>query len=341
MTIIDRVIWRGNPDLFAWKYPSDNLSTWTQLEVSETQEAFLVKNGVYDGPFTAGRHTLSTANIPLLRTILGIPFGGKSPFVASVWFVNKIYNLDILWGTTDPINVEDPMYKIAVPVRAYGQYGIQVYDSKKFLIKLVGKLTEFNKETISAYIRGVLITRTKTLLVDAMVSKKIPILQVGAKLDELSANIQTKLSDEFRDFGINVAQFSIHSINFPENDQSIITLKKALARKAEMSIVGYDYAQERSFDVMRDAASNKGTAGSMLGAGMGIGMGVGVGQPLGQNIGEIANGLRFQKDAGHDKIDNEMTYAKKIEILKDLAALKESGVLSEEEFSIEKKKILG
>ena len=71
MPVIDLVKWNGNPNILAWKFPStEELSTWTQLIVNETQEAYLVKGGVYEGPFGAGRHTLSTENLPVLRTLL-------------------------------------------------------------------------------------------------------------------------------------------------------------------------------------------------------------------------------------------------------------------------------
>ena len=141
MAIIDFVKWNASPGQLVWKYQlsnSEELSTWTQLVVSESQEAFVVRDGVYDGPFGVGRHTLSTENLPILRTLIGLPFGGKSPFTAEVWFVNKIVNLDVRWGTPDPIQLQDPRFQIMVPVRTFGQYGLRVVDSKRFLLKLVG-----------------------------------------------------------------------------------------------------------------------------------------------------------------------------------------------------------
>jgi membrane protease subunit (stomatin/prohibitin family) len=114
LAVVDLVKWNGTPDLLAWKFPSEELSTWTQLIVGETQEAFLVRGGVYEGPFGAGRHTLDTENIPVLRNLIGIPFGGKSPFSAEVWFVNKLVNLDVKWGTPDPIQLQDPKFQLMV-----------------------------------------------------------------------------------------------------------------------------------------------------------------------------------------------------------------------------------
>ena len=94
MAIVDVVKYNGNPDVFAWKFPCEELGTWTQLIVSESQEAILFKGGKALDVFESGRHTLDTANIPILNNIVNLPFGGRSPFTAEVWFVNKISSLE-------------------------------------------------------------------------------------------------------------------------------------------------------------------------------------------------------------------------------------------------------
>ena len=43
MAIVEVIQYNGNPDVFAWKYPNNELGTWTQLIVNESQEAILVK----------------------------------------------------------------------------------------------------------------------------------------------------------------------------------------------------------------------------------------------------------------------------------------------------------
>ena len=86
MAIVSVVKYDGNPDVFAWKYPDSELGTWTQLIVNESQQAILFKGGQALDVFEAGRHTLSTNNIPFLETIINLPFGGQSPFSAEVWF---------------------------------------------------------------------------------------------------------------------------------------------------------------------------------------------------------------------------------------------------------------
>lgn len=90
MAVIEVVKYNGAPDVFAWKYPSEELGTWTQLIVNESQEAVLYKGGKALDVFPSGRHTLSTQNIPLLNHIINLPFGKRSPFTAEVWYVNKL-----------------------------------------------------------------------------------------------------------------------------------------------------------------------------------------------------------------------------------------------------------
>ena len=75
MALFDVIKYNGGPDVLAWKYPSEELGTWSQLIVNEAQEAVLVKGGQVFDVFGAGRHTLSTANIPLLRHVINLPFG--------------------------------------------------------------------------------------------------------------------------------------------------------------------------------------------------------------------------------------------------------------------------
>jgi len=333
MDIIDRVKWDGGADLLAWKYPSQELSSFTQLIVNETQEAFVVKDGVYEGPFGAGRHTLSTENIPLLRKLIGLPFGGKSPFSAEVWFVNKAINLDIRWGTPDPIQLQDPKFGIMVPLRAFGQYGIRIDDARLFLHSFVGTLARFDSATLAEHFRGLLTTRIKGAIAKAIIDSGLSVLEVSAKLETLSAQLQATLAAEVARYGVALSQFSLQSINVPENDSAVQQLKAALARRAEMNIVGFDYRQERSFDVLQAAARNEGGAGSLLGAGMGAGMGLSLGAAVGNGFGELAMQMHAAPApepaaaAGHGA---------RIQLLRELGELRSQNILSEAEFEAEK-----
>jgi len=292
MAIVEVIKYGGAPNVFAWKYPSDELGTWTQLIVNESQEAILFKGGKALDVFGSGRHTLDTANIPILNNIINLPFGGKSPFTAEVWYVNKIYSLDIKWGTATPIQLQDPKYGVFVPVRAYGQFGIRIADSKKFLIKLVGTLGTFEDNDILRYFRGLYLTKTKDTISSYLVNKKISILEINAYLDEMSNFMKERIEPAMDEYGISLVNFYVNDISVPEEDPAVKKLKDALAKRAEMNIIGYDYQQERSFDTLEDAAKNQGAASSgIMGAGMGLGMGMNIGNAVGNQFGAVTKVL--------------------------------------------------
>ena len=292
MAIVEVVKYSGGPDVFAWKYPSEELGTWTQLIVNESQEAVLYKGGQALDIFAAGRHTLSTNNIPILNKIINLPFGGRSPFTAEVWYVNKVHSLDIKWGTPTPIQIQDPKYKVFIPIRSFGQFGIQVAESKQFLTKIVGTLSIFDKDNIVELFRGLYLTKVKDSISSYLIKKGISALEINAYLDELSEHLKEKIMPSLEEYGIRLLNFYVNDISIPDSDPAITKLKEALAKRAEMDIVGYSYVQERSFDTLEGAATNPGSAQSgIMGAGIGLGMGFGIGGAMGGQAGGLAQNL--------------------------------------------------
>lgn len=293
MTIIDVVKWNdASSEEYAWKFPSQELSTWTQLIVHESQEAVLVRGGQMDGPFGAGRHTLKTENLPVLSKLINLPFG-RSPFTAEVWFVNRSMPLDVKWGTSDPIQLQDPKFDVMLPVRAFGQYGVQVEDTRKFLIKLVGVANSFRREHLVSYFRGLILTRAKDCIARTIVKERISVLEIAAHLNQISSTLEQEMAVGLEEFGLRIVNFFVNSISTPEDDPAVDRLKQALAKRAEMNILGYTYQQERSFDTMERAAGNEGAGmAPLMGAGMGMGMGVALGAPMGNAMAGVATQVR-------------------------------------------------
>jgi membrane protease subunit (stomatin/prohibitin family) len=337
MAIIDFVKWDGANNELAWKFPSEELSTWTQLIVNESQEAYLLRGGVFEGPFGPGRHTLSTENIPLVRKLFGLPFGGKSPFTAEIWYINKVANLNLFWGTPDPIQVIDPKYKILLPVRSHGQYAISIDNSKKFLKKLVGTVKTFNSDTLTEYFRGDLITRIKNEIANVIIKNEVSPLEIANNLSLISSQVFGALKGDFEVYGVKLEQFNINSINVPEDNQAVINVRNALSKKAEMGIIGFNYQQERSFDVMETAAANEGSASEVLGAGLGLAMGAGMGSAMSSSMSQIAKNIQ----PNINQNNSVYTAEERIKILKELSELRKSGAITDEEFQIEKSKIIG
>jgi membrane protease subunit (stomatin/prohibitin family) len=288
MALIDVVKWDAGAGDLVWKFPGTALSTMTQLIVNESQWAILFKDGRRCDVFGAGRHTLSTNNIPILNRLVNLPFGGNSPFAAEVWFVNRAIPLDLKWGTPNPMQLEDPQYGLIVPVSAFGQMGVRVVDPGAFVQSLVGTLPSFGTQHVLQHFKGVLVSQLKTSISSAIVKRQIPILQIETELLALSESIQQDIAPHYARFGLEVQLFRIMSISIPDDDPGVVELKKAKAAAARRKIEGTNYAQERSFDVMQAGAGNPGMGGAAMGMGMGFGLGNAMGQMAGQHMPAMA-----------------------------------------------------
>lgn len=289
--IIDRIKYDGKPDELVWKFPYDNLSIGAQLIVNESQEAIFFKGGKALDLFTSGTHTISSKNIPLLQKLVNLPFGSNTPFTAEVWFVNKTVKRAIKWGVPHPIKVQDPAFGIIVPLSAHGEFGVKIENARSYLTQLVGTLHSSDTESIFKNFKSLVVSKLKDSIGQYVVKNKKTVLELSAYLDELSVFTKERIQDEFTKYGILLTNFYIESIDFQEDDPGIVKLRDALAKRAEMNIVGYSYQQERTFDTMQTAAGNEGTAGGMMGAGMGLGTGVAVGGVFGQMMDKMGNNM--------------------------------------------------
>ncbi|MBO4633319.1 MAG: SPFH domain-containing protein [Lentisphaeria bacterium] len=294
MKLIEVVKWDGGPNVFAYRFPETELNTKSQLIVTESQEAVLLKEGQFYGPYGPGRHVLDTKNVPFLtHVVTGLFSGGVSPFTAEVWFVQKAIPLDLKWGTSTPLQIEDPLYHLMLPVRAFGQYGLQVVNAKKFLAKLTGRITYFTTDILTSYFRGIIVTQAKDCIASCLLDKGISVLKIGNMMAEISQVLEDKLSAMMDEYGLRTLSFTVNSITTDDNDPAVKQLKAALAKKAEMNIIGYTYQQERSFDTMEAAAGNPG-GGTVMNAGIGLGLGMAAGVPMGNAMSSITQNLNTE-----------------------------------------------
>lgn len=282
MALIDIVKHEHQLGEIVYKFPSCDLAWGSQLIVEPGQTAIFVKRGKICDQFSEGGYTLSTFNIPLLNQLINLPFGGDTPFQADVWFISLINQLDMRWGTETPILLEDPKYKILIPVRAYGQYGFRISDARLFLTKLIGNMSTFDARLLSSYFRGLLLNRLTDIISRRFVKENDSILEINCNLKEISEEAQHELQPYFSSYGVELVLFNIISINVPEDDPSVIELKKAKNLAARMEIVGRDnYRMERSFDVLEKAAENEsGSGAAFIQAGLGLGVSFQMGKQL-------------------------------------------------------------
>ena len=180
LSIAQIIKYEGDNSTFVWKHPSEDFNTSTQLIVHESQEAIFFMNGQALDLFGAGRYTLETENIPLIRKVANLPTGGQTPFHCEVYFINKTEQMAIRWGTDSKVQYLEPTYKFPISIGASGEMSLSVSDSRKLLIKLVGTEAFLGQAKLIQFFRAFLMTRVKTYIAQTMAANAINIFEADA-----------------------------------------------------------------------------------------------------------------------------------------------------------------
>lgn len=232
--ITDIIKYEGDNSTFVWKHPKEDFNSLTQLIVHESQEALFFMNGQALDLFGPGRYTLETQNLPLLGNAIKKTTGGNSPFHCEVYFINKSVQMGAKWGTPEPIRFIEPTMSVPLAIGASGEMNLQVSDSRKLVVKLVGTMNGiaweergmgFSKSLQSCF-RPLIVTAVKTHLAAAIKEKGIDIVEIDQHLEELSAHLHKKLLPGFEEYGLTLPQFYVYNINLPESDPNFKTLRE-------------------------------------------------------------------------------------------------------------------
>ena len=308
MKIADIIKYEGDNDTFVWKHPIEDFNTTTQLIVHDSQEAIFFRDGQALDLFGAGRHTLSTQNLPLLNKIVNIPTDGKTPFHCEVYFINKTMPLDMKWGTNSKVQVLDPKFNILLHAGASGGMGVQIEDSRKFLMKFVGTKNSFDKQTLIEYFRELIITRTKTYLNKIM--SQVSFVTVNSKLDEISAAMHEMLANDIKPFGVKLINFFVSTIQLDKDDYEKIQTAladagavgiAATAEKGRMETLGYNWADKEMAEIMKTYAANEGMSNDVGGIMAQMPMAFAFGQMIKDNT---QNGFGSMAQAFSGKVPN-------------------------------------
>lgn len=296
----------------------------SQVIVRESQRAVFTRDGKALDVFGPGRHTITTANIPLLIDFIGRAFNDRSPFTAEVFFVSIREFVDRKWGTPQPIVIMTPGMGLGVAlVQGFGTYSFSVSDPQQFVTQVVGTQGVYRTRDIEDRFRTVLLSKLQDVITEAKFNTIPDLLSMT---EELGAGIRSKAQDDFLALGITLKSFYIGSLQ--PSERSIEELRsRGLLDLAT-------YTQLQAADAMRDAAQNP-SGGAGLTAGIGAGMGIGnvLSQTLQGQVGGAAAASQQAPGGGGDSptMPDVMTPSEAAQLLRvseeDVVAAIEAGDL--------------
>jgi excisionase family DNA binding protein len=237
----------------------------SQVIVREAQMAVFFRDGNALDVFGPGRHTITTANVPLLVNLVGKLFNDKTPFPAEVYFVSMREFVDRKWGTPQPIIVRNPNMGLGVALlQGFGTYSFQVKDPQQFVNQVVGAQGAYRTTDIESRLRSMLMSKLQDLLGETAAKHSVPEL-IGLT-EELGAGVRAKTQDDFLALGLTLKSYYIENLK--------PSTKSAEELRAMGMLDMQTYTQLQAADAMRDAAQNP-SGGAGLTAGIGAGLGVG------------------------------------------------------------------
>lgn len=291
---------------------NNELKQGSKVIVREGQCAAFLKGGRLADILEPGTHTLTTNNLPVLSTLKAFPFLFTSPVLADLYFISTRQFVDNKWGTKNPIMKRDGEFNM-VRLRAFGKFAFRITDVATFMREIFGSKGIVMTYDIVEYLSS-LVTEAFAVTVG---EAKMPVLDLVTEYRALSNIIQAKLNEQASAIGVQFSDVVIENIALPEEVEKLIDEQSGIGMASRDMGTFMQYQTARA---MRDAAKQKGGLA-------GLGAGMALGNTMAKNIQETTNPPKEEKS--------------KVEQLRELKALLDEGILTQEEFDAEKKAILG
>lgn len=298
----------------------------TQLIVQESQAAVFFKDGKVLDVFQAGRHTLTTENIPLLTKLISLPFGGTSPFQAQVYFIALKKFIDLKWGTKSPINFRDSELSF-VQLRASGKFSVRIKDPRQFMMEIVSTQGLFTTNDIEDYLRDAIVSRLNTILGKNLKT----VFDLGQYYPQIETGVKAEVTDFFNEMGIELTDMIISGIIPPEEVQEKINERSSMGAVGNLDA----YMKFKAAQSLEKAAENPGGGGMA-----GIGAGMGAGMMMANIMGQQMQGATQQPQNQPQQPEQKMSADEVMSTIEKLGKMKEMGLITQEEFDTKKKDLL-
>ena len=226
----DYLIWKWHPNgSVASENRKENQIRWgSSLRVKDGSVAVFVykqAENVYqdfiEGPYD---DILKTSNLPVIARLLGLGYGGESPFQAEIYFINLAKIIQTKFAVPY-FDVYDPRYTdFGVPIAVRGTITYFIKDYREF-IKL-HRLDSFSNDDFNRQIRDAVIRYVKSVVATIPTKSQTSVLQIEQQLVLVNDLIEEEVSDRFtEDFGVTVSAVDVSDLDIDKSSPNYIQLK--------------------------------------------------------------------------------------------------------------------
>ena len=330
---VDVIEWLEEPGQLAWRVPfaDQEIQNGAQLTVREGQVCAFLNEGKVADVFGPGLHTLETANLPILTSLMNWDKGFKSPFKSDVVFFSLREQAGLKWGTPQPITVRDAEFG-AMRIRAFGSYSYKLGDVATFSTRLLGTTTGMTAAQLEPQLRGAIMTSIAT----ALGGSGIPFLDLAANQQKMSDQIRGAVEGAFKEWGLTCLTFFVENVSLPDEVQA------HLDKGSSMRVLGNldQYAKFQAAEALQTAAANE---GGLAGLGAGMAAGAAIGGVMQQSLNPAMQPAPVAAQPASPATPPAAAPAPAedpFELLEKLHKLVTIGALSQEEFDAKKVEIL-
>ena len=230
-------------DYLVWKWRPENqevnstsrenaIRYGSSLRVKDGEVAVFVykqQNGTcqdfIEGPYD---DTIKTDNFPVLSSIVGLAFGGESPFQAEIYFINLAGNNQIRFGIPyfDVFDPRSPDH--GIPMSARGTLTFNVTDYKGF-IKL-NRLINFELEDFKKQVKDAISKYIKAVVMNVPSDMGIPAVQMERRILDINETVYNYLKPRMEnDFGVNLKALDLGSLEIDKESPYYEELRQLTA----------------------------------------------------------------------------------------------------------------
>ena len=235
------MVWKWRPEGQAVNSTSreNSIRYGSSLRVKDGEVAVFVYKGssgamqdFIEGPYD---DIIKTANFPVLGSIVGLAFGGNSPFQAEVYFINLQGNNQLRFSVPY-FDVFDPrLPDHGVPMAVRGTITFNITDYRGF-IKL-NRLINFDHDLFLKQIRAALQKYVKGVVMNVPQEMGIPVVQMERQILNINNKVENYLKQRIEnDFGVNLKALDISAMEIDKESPYYGELRQLTAGNTERTM---------------------------------------------------------------------------------------------------------